>query len=306
MSGEWCELGVGAACLPLGFSNVYLLGEPGEPWVLVDTGAPGHGRLIRRAAERRFGPGAKPLCIVLTHGHFDHAGNALELANFWDIPILAHRLELPYLTGKSKYPPCDPTAPGFLAFLSRFFGPQGFDFGSRVQALPFGDLPGPRGWRWVHTPGHSPGHISLFRPDDAILIAGDAFSTVDLDSLLALIRGQRRISRPPTPFTCDWPAAAESVKLLDRLNPLTFACGHGSPIHGADAADRFESFANRFPVPATGRYVSEPAATDETGVRRLPPAPPDRAPGIAGAAGVAALAGILFAVAAQRRQRGAA
>ena len=55
------------------------------------------------------GAGAPPEAIVLTHGHFDHAGSALQLAEYWDVPIYAHRLEMPYLTGKADYPPPDPT-----------------------------------------------------------------------------------------------------------------------------------------------------------------------------------------------------
>ena len=38
--------------------------------------------------------------IILTHGHFDHAGSALALAREWDVPIYAHLLELPYMYGQ--------------------------------------------------------------------------------------------------------------------------------------------------------------------------------------------------------------
>ena len=297
------EIAADVVRVPLGFANVYLVGGLGGAWFLIDTGVPGSARKIQEAAVARFGSAAKPQAILLTHGHFDHAGSAIELADFWGVPVLAHELELPYLTGESAYPPADPTAPGFLSFLSRFFGVPTFNLGARVRALRSGPIPGMPGWEWHHTPGHSPGHVSFFRPVDATLIAGDAFATVNLDSFFAIITRRTRISRPPTPFTCDWEAAAASVRKLDALNPLTLACGHGIPMSGAAAAYEFEDFAARFPVPSHGRYVGYPAVVDEHGVRRLPPAPPDRAPGIAGAAGAAALAGIMFAVAAQRRQR---
>ena len=289
--------------LPLGFTNAYLVGTPGGAWFLIDTGAPGNERKIRDAAESRFGRGTKPEAILLTHGHFDHAGSARNLANVWDVPILVHALELPYVTGESAYPPADPTAPGFMAFLSRFFGMPVTDLSPRARALQPGPIPGMLGWEWQHTPGHSPGHVSFFRKADATLIAGDAFATVNLDSFLAVVTRRTQIARPPTPFTCDWEAAARSVRKLDALNPLTLACGHGLPLSGADAAYAFEDFAASFPVPSHGRYVAQPAVVDEHGIRELPPAPLDRAPGIAGAAGVAALAGVMFAVAAQRRHR---
>ncbi len=87
------------------FVNAYFVDAPdgGGSWVLVDTGLLKSAMLVRRAAEQRYGSGARPDAIILTHGHFDHAGNALHLAREWDVPIYAHRLEMPYLTGKSDY-----------------------------------------------------------------------------------------------------------------------------------------------------------------------------------------------------------
>ena len=82
------------------FVSAYLVGTPGGPWVLVDTGLPHLSALLRRRAEQLHG-GRPPEAIVLTHGHFDHAGNALDLSRRWDAPVYAHPLELPYLTGRS-------------------------------------------------------------------------------------------------------------------------------------------------------------------------------------------------------------
>ena len=111
--------------LAVSFVNVYFLGRPGRSWVLVDTGLPGRANQIIDAAEARFSAGARPEAIVLTHGHFDHAGSALPLAEYWDVPIYAHELELPYLDGRSSYPPPDPTVGGgLMATLSRFY-PRG-------------------------------------------------------------------------------------------------------------------------------------------------------------------------------------
>src|SRR5215218_9117211 len=60
----------GLARLGILFVNVFALGEPGRPWLLVDTGLSGSARLIRRAVAGRFGEGARPEGVVLTHGHF--------------------------------------------------------------------------------------------------------------------------------------------------------------------------------------------------------------------------------------------
>ena len=54
-------------------------------------------------------------------------------------------------------------------------------------------LPGEPGWEWLATPGHSPGHISLFRPSDRVLIAGDAFATMNMDSWSGLVTGRQTL-----------------------------------------------------------------------------------------------------------------
>src|SRR4051812_5027060 len=94
----------GVACMRCGIVNVIALGERSR-WVLVDAALPGYARTIRSAAESRFGPGARPAAILLTHGHFDHVGSLDDLLRDWDVPVFAHRLEMPYLTGRSPYPP---------------------------------------------------------------------------------------------------------------------------------------------------------------------------------------------------------
>ncbi len=120
----------GVAWTYTSFVNAYFIGEPGGPWALVDTGLPGFGAKIRAAAAARFGRDSRPQAIFLTHGHFDHAGNALALADHWDVPIYAHRLELPYLTGRSDYPPPDPTVGGAIAMLSRVLPHGARDLGT--------------------------------------------------------------------------------------------------------------------------------------------------------------------------------
>lgn len=46
----------------------------------------------------------KPKAIILTHAHFDHIGSIIELVEKWKIPVYAHPLELPYVTGKKIIP----------------------------------------------------------------------------------------------------------------------------------------------------------------------------------------------------------
>ena len=289
----------GVARVPVGFVNAYLVGTPGEPWVLVDTGLPHTAAVVRAAAEARFGEGARPETIVLTHGHFDHAGNALTLARGWDVPVYAHPLELPYLTGRSDYAPQDPTIPGAISFLSRLFPSSGFDLGDRVRALSDdGAVPGLAGWRWIHTPGHTAGHVSLLREDDRLLLAGDALATMDLDSWTAQVTKPRQIDRPPAPFTPDWEATQASVHRLAELDPTAIAAGHGLPMTGLSVGTLLRAYDGNVEVPVGHRYGRAPAVADETGIVALPPPVPDPLP-LRLAGGAALLGG----VAALRRRR---
>ncbi len=291
----------GVRHLKILFVNAYLVDTPGNApgsWVLVDTGIPLSESRIKSFAEKIYSKNARPSAIVLTHGHFDHAGAALALANHWEVPIYAHHLEMPYLTGKSDYPPQDPSVGGAIAQMSRLFPHGGYDFGSRVYPIPEnGAIAEMRGWRVVHTPGHTAGHISLFRESDKTLLAGDALATMNMDSWISNVTEKREFCNPPAPFTTDWIAARNSVEILAELEPNIVAAGHGQPISGAGTAERLKTFAGNFTAPPHGRYVNQPAIADETGIVKLPPpvADPVRQVliGVAIVAGGAAAFGLL-------------
>ena len=257
------------------FVNSYFVDTPENAdgsFVLVDTGLPYSGTKIRRAVENRYGAVAKPAAIILTHGHFDHAGSVLELAEEWTVPVYAHRLEMPYLTGKSDYPPQDPTVGGAIAQMSRLFPHGGYDLKNHIHALPEnGEIEVMRGWQAVHTPGHTAGHISLWRSSDRVLLAGDALTTINLDSWISNVTEKQEFCSPPKPFTTDWQAARRSVELLAELEPNVVAAGHGNPISGSSTAQQLKEFARNFDAPRKGRYVMGPAIADERGVVALPP-----------------------------------
>jgi glyoxylase-like metal-dependent hydrolase (beta-lactamase superfamily II) len=273
--------------LPISFANVYFIGRPGDGWIMADAGLPGSAQQITAAVNARFGAGARPEGIVLTHGHFDHAGSALALARHWDVPIYVHRLELPYLTGRSSYPPPDPTVGGAMAFLSRFIPTGSRDLTPYLIELKSNEIPGLGGWEWFPTPGHTPGHIAFFRSSDRVLIAGDAFATTDMDSWSGLFSHKQRLARAGTPFNYDWGSTQSSIRKLAELRPKVAACGHGIPMTEGDLADQMSKFADRFRPPKHGRYVQQPARTDESGVVALPRAPFDPVP-------FATAAGLLF------------
>lgn len=97
----------------------------------------------------------------------------------------------------------------------------------KIKELPAdGSLPILTGWRYLHTPGHAPDHISLFRGDDKVLIAGDAFVTTKQESAFAVMIQKKQLSGPFNYFTNDRVAAAASVRQLAGLHPAIATTGY--------------------------------------------------------------------------------
>jgi glyoxylase-like metal-dependent hydrolase (beta-lactamase superfamily II) len=176
------------------------------------------------------------------------------------VPVYAHSFELPHLTGRMPYPAPDPTVGGGLVAWLSFLFPRGpYDFGPRLLALPpDGRVPIAPDWVALHTPGHTAGHVSLFRAGDGVLIAGDAVTTTQQESALSVATQRLALNGPPAYFTTDWDAARWSVQRLAATRVETLLSGHGQPMRGAgmrrdlrDLAERFDERAR----PRRGRYV---------------------------------------------------
>lgn len=259
--------------------NVVFYGSVGagdREWVLVDAGLSGSAHMIAHAAAARFGKNARPAAIVLTHGHFDHVGALEELADKWDVPVYAHELEHPYLDGRSSYPPPDPkVGGGAMALLSPLFPRGPVNVKRWLRTLPAdGSVPGMPEWRWLATPGHAPGHISLWSESERALIAGDAFVTTKQESAYAAATQKPEMHGPPMYFTPDWDAARQSVERLAALEPDLVVTGHGRAMRGPEMRAALHQLAERFDkvaVPKHGRYVDSPAHMDANGVRYVPP-----------------------------------
>lgn len=251
----------------LAIVNVVYYGAPGAArWVLIDAGAPGvgSGRRIKQTVEARFGEGARPAAIVLTHGHFDHVGALSDLVEEWDVPIYAHQLEVPYLDGSASYPPPDSSVGGGMMAAMADMYPRGpIDVSRRLTPLPpDGHIPEMPGWQWIHVPGHTPGQIALWRETDRTLIAADAFITTKQESAYAVMTQKPEMHGPPMYYTQDWDAAQKSVERLAALEPEYVVTGHGPAMQGPEMRAALSRLAQTFKdvaVPEDGYYVAAPA-----------------------------------------------
>lgn len=236
--------------LKITFVNVFGVEHESGSWTLIDAAIPFSASRIKSWAEKTYG--RAPNAIVLTHGHFDHVSAAKDLADEWDVPVYAHTLEFPYLTGEQEYPAPDWKAGGGVMPLLSPTLPRGpVDLGDRLRALPgegetlsLVEMPG---WTLIHTPGHTPGHVSFFRESDRTLLVGDAFCTTPQESFFAAnVTRPAELHGPPSYFTSDWGAAKVSVRKLAGLQPATVAPGHGKPLAGADVPAALQKLAADF------------------------------------------------------------
>jgi len=251
------ELARGVFCLgPSGRTQtmVYLVGSEGS-WVLVDTGWASDAARIARAAAALFGPTTRPAAIVLTHVHPDHAGSARTLAERWRAPVYVHPAELSIASGDfgAMWAFAGPLDRWLILPLMGAIGRRRREaliarssLSGVVQALDTnGAVPGLTDWAWVHTPGHTPGHVSLFRATDRIAITGDALVTMRVNSLWGMLFGCPGLSGPPRYTTWDWRQAKEAVAALSRLEPRVIAGGHGMPMAETGTAATLATFARR-------------------------------------------------------------
>jgi glyoxylase-like metal-dependent hydrolase (beta-lactamase superfamily II) len=247
------EAAPGVLCLgPSGRTrtNVFFV-RAGAGWVLVDTGFAGDADRIRRAAAAVFGEEHSPYAIVLTHAHPDHSGAALELARGWGCQVYLHADELPVALGDldgmwANAGPLDrwvvlPTMRAMSRRRRTAVLARGSLAGRASTLHPGEPVPYLFDWQCIATPGHTPGHVALWRPTDGVLITGDALVTVELNRVARLLRPG--LSEPPWYTTWNGRAARASIRDLAALAPDTVLPGHGAPLVGPGTAEQVRLFA---------------------------------------------------------------
>lgn len=247
------ELAPDVLCLgPHGHTqtNIYLV-RSGDAWVLIDAGWRGDQPRIEAAVARLVS--GTPTAIVLTHDHPDHAGAARVLAGRWRCRVFVHPAELAIARGSfvAMWRHAGPLdryliLPAISA-LGRARRDEMLRRGSLAPVVDTleadGVVPYLPDWRWVHTPGHTPGHVSFFREADRVLLTGDALVTLRVNTLAGIVRGRQGLSGPPWYTTADRAAARASLQAIAALEPRIVASGHGHALTGPGTADRLHRFA---------------------------------------------------------------
>ncbi|QLK26625.1 MBL fold metallo-hydrolase [Natrinema zhouii] len=148
--------------------------------------------------------------VLLTHHDGDHVGGLAELLERVDATVATHRDEAPYVSGErepikgdgDRYPPVDVDI-------------------ELVDGVRFPTLAGPM--EVVATPGHAPGHLSIYFPTGNLLVAGDALVADGGEGT----NGEGPLAGPKPHFTPDMDRAIESVGALAALEIDHTLCYHG-------------------------------------------------------------------------------
>jgi hydroxyacylglutathione hydrolase len=185
--------------MPPNTINVYLVGG-----VLVDAGTPGARRRILRQLR-----GHDVSAHLVTHAHPDHFGSSHAVCEALSLPLLTGERDAEAIETASPVP-AQGRVPELLAKAKM---PPAHRVTRRLRE---GDEVA--GFTVLDVPGHSPGHIALWREADRTLICGDVFFNLP------------RLGPPPGFLTFDPQRNRESMRRLAELRPAVALFGHGPPL----------------------------------------------------------------------------
>jgi glyoxylase-like metal-dependent hydrolase (beta-lactamase superfamily II) len=191
----------------------------GDTLTLIDTGFKGRStHIIRELVRLGYSP-ADITSIIITHHHADHTGSLATLKEVTRAKVIAHPADAPYIDGSLSQP--GPANPEWLSdILAPIHGlwatlPVAVD-----ELVNDGDeLPILGGIKILHTPGHTPGSISLFLEQEGLVIVGDVLS-----------RSTLGLSLPSKAFTIDLAQEIQSIRRLASLDFTSIGFGHGAAL----------------------------------------------------------------------------
>jgi hydroxyacylglutathione hydrolase len=202
--------------------NIYLVGD-----VLVDAGSRFAAKRILRQLEGR------PITAhVLTHAHGDHQGSSHEICAQLGIPLWCGVLDADAVED-GRIRERMPRHP-VNAVIGRVFPGPAHPVARRLAE---GDQVA--GFAVLDVPGHSAGHIALWRESDRALICGDVFTNIDT------ITGLPGLHEPKGFFTPDPARNRESMRRLAALAPVLVCFGHGAPLRDSQ---KLKFVADRLPA----------------------------------------------------------
>jgi glyoxylase-like metal-dependent hydrolase (beta-lactamase superfamily II) len=190
---------VGAEC------NAWLVGDDDEV-IVIDPGE--HADAVLQAAGDR-----EILAVICTHGHARHVAAAVEVAERDEAPVALHRSDL--LFWRMTYDDVEPEIE--MAAGGRF------DVSDVALEV-------------IHTPGHTPGSVSLYCQDLEVVFTGDTLAGVG-----------------PVPHEGEYPDFAGQLtaigeRLLDLPPATRVLPGHGEETTIGDAAKRFDGWVTAGPT----------------------------------------------------------
>ena len=193
--------------------------------VMVDTGLPRRADRLAAAIRATGHDLSDVRSILMTHRHPDHTGSLAELKRRSGAEIVAHRADVPVITGVQPLP--------LHGLMMRLTAPLMKADPASVDRALEGDGPtGVPGVRAIHTPGHSPGHLSyLLERNGGVLFAGDAAGAMF-----------GRVRKPLKATTEDMATSCTSIVRLAELDFRIAVFGHGATI-SRDAVAKFRDFA---------------------------------------------------------------
>jgi glyoxylase-like metal-dependent hydrolase (beta-lactamase superfamily II) len=199
---------------PRDMFNVYLLGD-----VLIDTGTRwARRRIVRQLGDRRIS------LVALTHCHPDHQGSARAICTRNGVPLACHEADVTAMEGTAPMVPNN----GFLRWANRFWAGPAHPV---ERVLREGDEVA--GFRVVHAPGHTPGHIMFVRERDRVVIAGDVLANIHF------ITREVGLREPPPAFSHNFVQNRDSIRRLLSLKPSIAAFGHGPVLRDVGVLERF-------------------------------------------------------------------